>query len=738
MRTCPTCAARYEAPAQYCQVDGAPLVVEGPSTDPYLGKKILEQFRLERVVGSGGMGVVYEGLDEGLGRRVAVKILHRDLVTNKDIVQRFHREAQIAHQLDHPGIVRVILFGQLPDGNLYLVLEFLEGPTLLQALERDAVFAPIRAVKVMCGIADAVGYTHARGIVHRDLKPENIILTKRGDDPEFPKVLDFGIAKTLIGSGSFVTQTGLIFGTARYISPEGASGEPVDQRGDVYSLGVITYQLLTGHTPFESDEPMQLLLKHIHDTPPPMRKWRPELAIPPALESVVMRSLSKNPEGRFDDGHAFARALHDAAGAGGLDVRSIVPTAAMSSFALAPSAVTSQGDAAMSSHDRPITERLDRASPPPVAPVSPSALTSAQHAALPVSAVESSGVSRVRTVTRSADRTSSPSIVVGGAAVVSQTSQGMVNLPPRMELPVVAPPPEPPLARDQGDASIASVLASTRSTPAVDIDDPDEFPPVVPRRGGAAKTFLVVVVSVLLTVSLAAGAAWFFRMFPSQRRADEIAALLRRSNDAFQLGRYVHMPNGEDVEDLTDAVLALDRSNSRASQLRRAAATRLKASSDAERLAGHPERAVPILQDALRLLDDPLIREELTAAQRESDALRAPLAPTPAHPTRPVSRPVSRPAPHDPTLDHPAQPVVPLEPPIAPVPENPTTQPPVTQPVAQPVTHPSRPRRDGGNVVQNPPDDPMRITTPSTEPPVPVFGTPNPQPDDGQGHTGAF
>ncbi len=732
MRTCPTCAARYEAPAQYCQVDGAPLVVEGPPTDPYLGKKILEQFRLERVVGSGGMGVVYEGLDEGLGRRVAVKILHRDLVTNKDIVQRFHREAQIAHQLDHPGIVRVILFGQLPDGNLYLVLEFLEGPTLLQALERDAVFAPLRAVKVMCDIADAVGYTHARGIVHRDLKPENIILTRRGDDPEFPKVLDFGIAKTLIGSGSFVTQTGLIFGTARYISPEGASGEAVDQRGDVYSLGVITYQLFTGHTPFESDEPMQLLLKHIHDTPPPMRKWRPELAIPPALESVVMRSLSKNPEGRFDDGHAFARALREAAGAGGLDVRSIVPTAAMSSFVLTPSAVSSQGDSALSSHDRPITERLDRASPLPVAPVAPALA----HAALPVSAVESSGVSRVRTVNRSADHTSSPSIVAVGAAVVSQTAQGVVNLPPRMELPVVAPPLEGARSQERGDSSVASAVAATRSTPAVDLDDPDEFPPVVPRRGGAARTLAVIIASVLVTTALAAGAAWSFRMFPSQRRADEISALLRRSSDAFQLGRYAHMPNGEDVEDLTDAVLALDRANARATQLRHAAATRLKAASDAERLAGHPERAVPILQDALRLLDDALIREELAAAQREADALRNPPPTTPTHPTRPVSRPVARPAPHDPTLDHPAQPVVPLNPPIAPAPDPSTTQP-VTQPVTQPTTHTARPRRDGGNVVQSPPDDNMRITTPQTDPPVPVFGVPNP-PDDSQGHTGAF
>ncbi len=724
MRTCPTCAARYEAPAQYCQVDGAALIVDGPPTDPYLGKKILEQFRLERVVGSGGMGVVYEGLDEGLGRRVAVKILHRDLVTNKDIVQRFHREAQIAHQLDHPGIVRVILFGQLADGNLYLVLEFLEGPTLLQALERDGLFAPARAVKVMCGIADAVGYTHARGIVHRDLKPENIILTRRGDDPEFPKVLDFGIAKTLIGSGSFVTQTGLIFGTARYISPEGASGEAVDQRGDVYSLAVMAYQLFTGHTPFESDEPMQLLLKHIHDAAPPMRKYRPDLAIPASLEDVVMRSLSKNPDARFDDGNAFARALREAAGAGGIDVRSIVPTAAMSSFAAAPVAITAQGDFPRR-ETRPPPER-----PSPIPAVASQGHSAeARHAALPVSAVESSGVSRVRTVKLSNDhrgdaRGSASQIVVGGGAVASQTAP--VHLPPRMELPVITAPVEAPPEQRPREDSVASVIASTRSTPPVDLGDPDEFP-VIPRRGGAGRTFAIIAASVIMTVLIAAGAAWAFRMFPSQRRADEIATLLRRSNDAFQLGRYMHSPTGEDVEDLTDAVLALDSRNTRAVQLRRNAATRLKAASDTERLAGHPERALPILQDALRLIDDPLIREEIAATQREVDALHAP--PTP--PTRPVRppqpRPVTRPAPHDPTLDHPAQPVVPLNPPI-----DPATQP---QPAQPPVAHAPRPRRDGGNVIQSPPDN-MQITTPSNDPPVPVFGTPGQNSDDTQGHTG--
>ena len=327
MRNCPVCGRQYEAPAQFCQVDGVALRVEVPSTDPYIGTRILEQFRLDRIVGTGGMGVVYEGWNEALSRRVAVKILHRDLVANKDVVTRFHREAQIASQLDHPGIVRVILFGQLADGNLYLVLEFLEGPTLSAALEADGAFTLERTVRLMGLIADAIGYAHQKGIVHRDLKPENIVLTRR-DGEEQPKVLDFGIAKMLVGAASFVTQSGLIFGTARYISPEGAAGEKVDPRSDVYSLAVMTYELLAGRAPFESEEPVQLLVKHMHETPAPLRRLAP--AVPQTLEDVVMRALAKNPDARPEHAGLFAKALRDAfAEHAGSPLRSAVPTTGM-------------------------------------------------------------------------------------------------------------------------------------------------------------------------------------------------------------------------------------------------------------------------------------------------------------------------------------------------------------------------------------------------------------------------
>jgi serine/threonine-protein kinase len=738
MRTCPICNARYEAPAQYCQVDGSPLSVETPAHDPYLGKKIVEQFRLVRVVGSGGMGVVYEGEDEGLGRRVAVKILHRDLVTNKDIVQRFHREARIAHGLDHPGIVRVILFGQLPDGNLYLVLEFLEGPTLMEALARDGRFAPARAVKVVAAVADAIGYAHERGIVHRDLKPENIILTCRDGDPDFPKVLDFGIAKTLIGSGSFVTQSGLIFGTARYISPEGAAGEPVDKRGDVYSLAVIAYQLLTGHTPFESDEPMQLLLKHMHDAPPPMRHWAPDLVVPPALEAVVMRALAKNPDARFEDGNLFAKALREALPDGGGDrvaIRSSVPTAAMTSFvATAPPSAAPrsvQGLAQASTVGNPAI--------PAVAGTASS---------VPVSVVDSSGVARVRTHTRGDGESASHGARIvppGVSHVGSGTAQGLaLHLPPRMELPAVSP-----------EAIAASVARSEPpATPPpeapVQASD-DDLPSIAPKRSGVGRTFALVLVSMVCTVALVIVGAWGFRMFPSQRREDEIRVLLLRANEALRLGRYTHSSSGEDVEDLTDAVLVLDPRNTRAQEIRRNAATRLKVASDTERTAGRPDRAVDLLREALRLVDDPILREELAAAQREVEAqrnaARTSQSMQPSQPTRGTPRPVPRPPTrNDPTLVHPTQPVQPLHPPVVPVaPVDPSG----TGGPPDATSRTVRPRRDGGPTLPapTPPQDEMSVLPPPEppRPPRPVFGdTPSLvpleplPPAEEPPHTGAF
>ena len=189
MRTCPTCNARYEAPAQYCQVDGTPLAVETPPQDPYIGKKILEQFRLVRVVGSGGMGVVYEGHDEGLGRRVAVKILRPDLARDPSFQARFRREAQSAASLNHPNIVAVYDTGEDVLGEAdgtgtvvpYIVMEYVDGMTLRQLLASGRRLLPERALEITSGVLAALDYSHRHGIIHRDIKPANVMLTRGGD-----------------------------------------------------------------------------------------------------------------------------------------------------------------------------------------------------------------------------------------------------------------------------------------------------------------------------------------------------------------------------------------------------------------------------------------------------------------------------------------------------------------------------------------------------------------------------
>ncbi len=646
MRTCPHCGARYDAPAQYCQRDGAALRVDAQSEDPYLGQKLLGQFRLERVIGSGGMGIVYGGWDEGLGRRVAVKILHRDLVANRDVVARFHREAQIAHQLDHPNIVRVILFGQLQDGNLYLVLEYLEGPTLLAALERDRVMAPARAVSILAQIAEGMGYAHRRDIVHRDLKPENVVLVTREGDPDHPKVLDFGIAKMLIGADTVVTQAGLIFGTAKYISPEGAQGEPVDKRSDVYSLGVIGYQMLCGQTPFEAQEPVQILFKHIHEPPTPLRTRPAGAQVPPALESVIMRALAKTPAARYGDGNAFARALREAMAQSDPNsaIRSMIATASMpllsgSSNGGAPApdlvrtapamipAVAPQSMAAAAVAHPPIHQ-----APNPDSGVRPNPARAFDE---PMHTMPIGSPSMMNELAReSAASPTSPAAVASfGGFVPNELPQSPRHVPNGRNVEVFS------------QLKHTSVLPDRRDHFSPALGDADEFSvPGLPKSrsgAGSSRTMVTIVASVVLTVCLGVAAAWALGMFPSQRRDEEIRGLLRRAQDSLQADRLTHHVRGDDVEDVTDALLALDPGNAAARTLRRSAATRLRNSAVQEHNAEHLDRAIDLMRNAIRLGADGDATDVLQQFEREQRMRpAAPVVPGPpgapgANPTTP-------------------------------------------------------------------------------------------------------
>jgi serine/threonine protein kinase len=349
-KICERCGARYDASAAFCTRDGTPLDV-GAAPDAYLGQTLLGQFHIEARLGAGGMGTVYRARQLGVERPVAVKILHAELTQNADAIRRFQREARVSAALDHPNIVRVILFGQLPDNSLFLVMEFLDGRSLADVLHAEGALAPPRAVHITLQICDAIGEAHREGVVHRDVKPENIQLVTRGRDADFVKVLDFGIARFLWGEQTMVTQTGLIFGTARYISPEGAAGEVTDARSDVYSIGVLLFQLLCGETPFDAPAPVSLLMKHIQDPAPDVRARGRGAGVPAPIAEVVARTLAKNPDARFDDARALADALRDAALRAGLTSASpqpgpsLAPPASLTGAPFAQRPVDARGSA---------------------------------------------------------------------------------------------------------------------------------------------------------------------------------------------------------------------------------------------------------------------------------------------------------------------------------------------------------------------------------------------------------
>ncbi len=335
-KACPTCGARFPADALFCSLDGSPLtaspgvIAAAAVTDPYLGREILGHIEIRQLVGIGAMGRVYRAFQRGIDRDVAVKILHRELSSNAALVARFDREAKVASRLAHPNVVHVLLVGQLPDGAMYIVMEYLDGMSLQSALAASDGAMPLpRALHIALQLSDAAGEGHAQGIVHRDLKPENVMLVRRADDPDFVKVLDFGVARVHWGEPSMATAAGLIFGTARYISPEGAQGEKVGPQGDVYSIATILYQMLAGRPPFHADQAVALLIQQIHDPPPPLDRIPRASYVPEAIAAVVMRNLSKKANERADSGRAFGRALLAAAVSSGLSAQDVLTRPSM-------------------------------------------------------------------------------------------------------------------------------------------------------------------------------------------------------------------------------------------------------------------------------------------------------------------------------------------------------------------------------------------------------------------------
>jgi serine/threonine protein kinase len=282
--------------------------------DPFIGRDILNgSFRILQKIGSGGMGAVYKAMELQNSRMVGVKILHPKLANRKDLVSRFGREARALSQLSHPNTVRVFLYGELEDGALYIIMELLEGKNLNQTVRSEGPFPVARALPILIQACGALDEAHKAGIIHRDLKPENIFLVQSGALRDFPKLLDFGLAKVgerQMRPGSVIlTQEGMVFGTPEFMSPEQAQGKPLAPSSDVYSLAVILYEVLTGKLPFDAKSAMDHIQMHVTAKPIPLNQRVVGMTFPPLLEQVMDRALAKREEDRFASAADFAVAM---------------------------------------------------------------------------------------------------------------------------------------------------------------------------------------------------------------------------------------------------------------------------------------------------------------------------------------------------------------------------------------------------------------------------------------------
>ncbi|HWU90108.1 MAG TPA: serine/threonine-protein kinase, partial [Kofleriaceae bacterium] len=268
-------------------------------------------YRILSKIGIGGMGAVFLAEHPLIGKRVALKVIHRELAGNREVVQRFFQEARAVNTIGNEHIVEIHDFGVTPEGDHFYIMEYLDGRTLASILAKETALEVMRALHVGAQMAKALAATHAAGVIHRDLKPDNIMLMTRLGDPDFVKVLDFGLAKMMAeGASSVKTAYGVLLGTPQYMSPEACeSKRDIDHRTDIYALGVLLFQMMTGVLPFDGETMGEVLVKQVTTLPPAPRGLNP--AIPPSVEQVVLRCLAKPPDRRFPTMMALRDALLD-------------------------------------------------------------------------------------------------------------------------------------------------------------------------------------------------------------------------------------------------------------------------------------------------------------------------------------------------------------------------------------------------------------------------------------------
>jgi serine/threonine-protein kinase len=330
----------------------------------YIGQTLNNRFKVESKIGEGGFGAVYRGVQLATGRKVALKLLHPDMTKDENLVARFRREGMVLCNLRDAHTITTYDFDQTSDGTLYIAMELLEGRSLHQIFHEQRPLEWKRVFKILAEMCSSLAEAHAQGIVHRDLKPENVYLESRPGNPEFVKILDFGIAKVMRGdsidpASPQLTATGQTLGTLEYMSPEQLMGKQLDGRSDVYALGVVAYEMITGRLPFpDAKGPAGLITAQLKQTPTPPSQANPKSGVPPAADRVILKCLEKDKNNRYQDVSGLAMAMSELLDQWREASNPFAP-------ALSPSS---------SVRIKPVAEQLDvrRGDPQSVTPVAPS------------------------------------------------------------------------------------------------------------------------------------------------------------------------------------------------------------------------------------------------------------------------------------------------------------------------------------------------------------------------------
>jgi serine/threonine-protein kinase len=308
MKVCPDCNSQAPDDTRYCPECGSPVreanasaSQERASQDDVIGRVLFGEYTITQQLGEGGMGAVYLAEQNSIDQKIALKVLHAEAAESDEIIQRFHREAKVISMISHPNIVRVFIFGRTEDDLLYLAMEHVDGTELREQLDGTPI-DELTAIKIMKQVCSAVAEAHDIGIIHRDLKPENILMTEHRDEQNYVKILDFGIAKIKHPDGQQqgpqLTQAGIVYGTPEYLSPEQAQAHDLDNRTDIYALGCMLFEMLTGRVPFQAKSSVEILKQKVFEDPP-----RPSdiVEVAPTMEQIIMKAMAPDREDRYGD-----------------------------------------------------------------------------------------------------------------------------------------------------------------------------------------------------------------------------------------------------------------------------------------------------------------------------------------------------------------------------------------------------------------------------------------------------